>query len=165
MGTSRGCRSRGLVVLGAVTVLRARLLPNAARCAADRCGKTNRGVRFRCAIVATHVHRMRPSFRSWVRTKQLSPSSCHVTAVSSDRRRAVVRAVRTLPEREQRLIELRFGFDGEPRSLATVGRELGITRQRARQLEREALAKLERVFAINVLGEIDRASPELPRAA
>jgi RNA polymerase sigma factor (sigma-70 family) len=98
---------------------------------------------------------MTPSFRSGVRTKQLSPSSGHATAVSSDRRR-VVRAVRTLPKREQRVIELRFGFDGEPRSLATVGRELGITRQRTRQLEREALAKLERALTINVLGEIDR---------
>jgi DNA-directed RNA polymerase sigma subunit (sigma70/sigma32) len=98
-------------------------------------------------------------------TKQLSPSSGHATAVSSDRRRAVFRAVRMLTELEQRVIELRFGFDGEPRSLATVGRELGITRQRTRQLEREALAKLERALAINVLGEIDRASTELPRAA
>lgn len=99
--------------------------------------------------------------------KQLSPSSRGDIAEtgSSVRRRAVVRAVRTLPEREQRLIALRYGFDGEPRSLATVGRELGITRQRTRQLEREALRKLERALAINVRGEIDRASAELPQVA
>jgi RNA polymerase primary sigma factor len=81
------------------------------------------------------------------------------------RRRAVVRAVRTLPEREQRLIELRFGFDGEPHSLATVARKLAITRERARQLEREALTKLEQALATTALGERDRASAELSRAA
>ena len=57
------------------------------------------------------------------------------------------------PEREQRLIELLFGFDDEPPSLSTVGRKLGITRERARQLEREALAKLERALATAILGE------------
>jgi DNA-directed RNA polymerase sigma subunit (sigma70/sigma32) len=72
--------------------------------------------------------------------------------------------VRTLTKHERRLIELRFGFDGEPRSLATVGRELGITRQRTRQLEREALTKLERALDSRAR-EIDRASAELARAA
>jgi RNA polymerase sigma factor (sigma-70 family) len=83
-----------------------------------------------------------------MRTKQLPPSCGHATAAFSDRRRAVASAVQTLTTHERRLIELRFGFDGEPRSLATVGRELGITRQRTRQLEREALAKLERALPI-----------------
>jgi hypothetical protein len=46
--------------------------------------------------------------------KQPPHSSGHATAeaLSFARRRAVVRAVRTLSECEQRLIELRFGFDG-----------------------------------------------------
>jgi DNA-directed RNA polymerase sigma subunit (sigma70/sigma32) len=70
-----------------------------------------------------------------------------------------------LPEREQRLIELRFGFDGEQHSLATAGRKLGITRERARQLEREALTKLERALATATVGESNRASAELARAA
>ena len=56
-------------------------------------------------------------------------------------------AVRDLPERERRLIELRFGIDCEPHSLEKIGRELGITRERARQLELEALAALERKLA------------------
>ena len=58
-------------------------------------------------------------------------------------REAVRRAVRDLPERERRLIELRYGLDGEPQSLEAIGRELGITRERVRQLEIESLAKLE----------------------
>jgi RNA polymerase primary sigma factor len=86
--------------------------------------------------------------------KQPPHSNGDVTAgaLSSARRCAVVGAVRTLPEREQRLIELRFGFDVEQHSLAMVGRKLGITRERARQLEREALTKLERTLATAVVG-------------
>ena len=41
------------------------------------------------------------------------------------------------------MLELRYGLqDGVERNLAEVGRELGITRERARQIEREALGKL-----------------------
>jgi RNA polymerase primary sigma factor len=48
-----------------------------------------------------------------------------------------------LPERERRVIELRFGFDGEEqRSLEAIGKELGLTRERVRQLEASAFAKL-----------------------
>ena len=68
-------------------------------------------------------------------------------AAASLQRRAVHRAVNRLPERERRLIELRFGLDGEPHSLEAIGRELGITRERVRQLEQEALAKLEHELA------------------
>lgn len=64
--------------------------------------------------------------------------------------------MRTPPEREQRLIELLFGFDDEPPSLSTVGRKLGITCEGARQLERKALAKLERALATAILGESHR---------
>ena len=64
-------------------------------------------------------------------------------ATAAVQREAVRRAVRDLPERERRLIELRYGLDGEPQSLEAIGRELGITRERVRQLEIESLAKLE----------------------
>jgi RNA polymerase primary sigma factor len=55
----------------------------------------------------------------------------------------VRRAVGNLPERERRLIELRFGLDGEPHTLEEIGKTLGIGRERVRQLERDALVKLE----------------------
>jgi RNA polymerase primary sigma factor len=51
-------------------------------------------------------------------------------------------ALQTLPDRERRVIELRFGFDGESRSLEAIGKELGITRERVRQLEASAFARL-----------------------
>jgi RNA polymerase primary sigma factor len=55
---------------------------------------------------------------------------------------AVRRAVETLPERQRRVLELRFGFDGEVQSLEKIGKELGITRERVRQLEQDGLARL-----------------------
>ena len=55
---------------------------------------------------------------------------------------AVRQALEKLPERERRVIEMRFGFDGEANSLEAIGRELGITRERVRQLEAEAFARL-----------------------
>ena len=48
-----------------------------------------------------------------------------------------------LGERERRILSLRFGLDrGEPRTLDEVGLELHLTRERIRQIERSALAKL-----------------------
>jgi len=52
-------------------------------------------------------------------------------------------AVKCLSPREQDVLRLRFGLDGtEPHTLEAVGRELHITRERARQLELQALDKL-----------------------
>jgi RNA polymerase primary sigma factor len=65
-------------------------------------------------------------------------------AVDSVRRREVRRAIESLPERERRIVELRFGIGGEPQALEAIGKELGITRERVRQLEADALDKLER---------------------
>jgi RNA polymerase primary sigma factor len=49
----------------------------------------------------------------------------------------------TLPRRERGVLELRFGLaDGRARTLEEVGREFGVTRERIRQIEKEALRKL-----------------------
>lgn len=56
-------------------------------------------------------------------------------------------ALDLLPPREARLLRLRYGIDGEERTLEEVGRELGISRERTRQLERSALEKLEQALA------------------
>src|SRR5712672_823187 len=64
-------------------------------------------------------------------------------AVDAVRRQRIQRAVADLPERQRRIIELRFGFGGESASLETIGKELGLTRERVRQLESEALMRLQ----------------------
>jgi RNA polymerase primary sigma factor len=49
----------------------------------------------------------------------------------------------TLPLREARILRLRFGLDdGRVHSLSDVGRKLGVTRERVRQIEAQALRKL-----------------------
>jgi RNA polymerase primary sigma factor len=54
--------------------------------------------------------------------------------------RALVEAVRSLPEREARIIEMRHGLDGsDTLTLREVSEELGISQERARQVEIKAL--------------------------
>ena len=55
-------------------------------------------------------------------------------------------AIENLPEREKRVIKLRYGMNGDqdPKSLEQIGRELGLTRERVRQIETQALERLAR---------------------
>jgi RNA polymerase primary sigma factor len=62
-------------------------------------------------------------------------------------RQTVRRGLERLPERERLIVERRFGFQGEPQSLETVGRALGVTRERVRQLQVQALKQLETELA------------------
>jgi RNA polymerase primary sigma factor len=54
------------------------------------------------------------------------------------------RAVAALPDRQQEVVKLRYGLngDGNPKSLDEIGRQMGLTRERVRQLEAEALERL-----------------------
>jgi RNA polymerase primary sigma factor len=64
------------------------------------------------------------------------------------------RALEELPERDARVIRLRFGLGGnEPRTLEQVGRELGLTRERVRQIERRALERLANAREAQALRE------------
>jgi RNA polymerase primary sigma factor len=60
------------------------------------------------------------------------------------RREAVQRALADLPDRERAVIELRFGLGdrGEPASLEQIGKTLGLTRERVRQIEAAAMRRL-----------------------
>ena len=51
--------------------------------------------------------------------------------------------LRTLPDRDMRIVRLRYGLvDGRARTLEEVGREFGLTRERIRQIESKTLARL-----------------------
>jgi RNA polymerase primary sigma factor len=53
------------------------------------------------------------------------------------------RSIDRLPEREGRILALRYGFlDGVPRTLEEIGEEFNLTRERIRQLEKLALCRL-----------------------
>ena len=57
-----------------------------------------------------------------------------------------------LDERERIVIALRFGLDGtEPKTLEEIGRRLGFSRERARQLESKALKRLAQLSEMEPL--------------
>jgi RNA polymerase primary sigma factor len=61
----------------------------------------------------------------------------------SDELRQVLGLLETMDAREATVLRLRFGLDGEePMTLKEIGDRLGLTRERVRQIEREALAAL-----------------------
>ena len=56
----------------------------------------------------------------------------------------VQEALRTLPQRERRVLELRYGLDPEgPMTLEDIGRRVGLTRERVRQIEVKTLHMLK----------------------
>jgi RNA polymerase primary sigma factor len=63
------------------------------------------------------------------------------------RKEGVRRALDALPPRERRVLELRFGFEGDQWTLEAIGQELSVTRERVRQLEAQGLARMEKAFA------------------
>jgi RNA polymerase primary sigma factor len=65
-------------------------------------------------------------------------------ALDSLQRLAVREGVARLPERERRVLELRFGLGCQPQPLEKIGKELGISRERVRQVESDALELLGR---------------------
>src|SRR4029450_13445170 len=71
---------------------------------------------------------------------------------------AVRHAVETLPDREREVVKLRYGMDGDadPKSLEGIGRILGLTRERVRQIESQALGRLAERREIEALA--DRAA-------
>ena len=64
-------------------------------------------------------------------------------------------AVETLPDREREVVKLRYGMDGDadPKSLEEIGRMMGLTRERVRQIESQALARLAERREIEALSE------------
>jgi RNA polymerase primary sigma factor len=62
-----------------------------------------------------------------------------------------------LTEREALIVRLRYGFDAyEPHSLQDIGDVLGISRERVRQIEKQAFAKLRQLPQSAGLAELAR---------
>jgi RNA polymerase primary sigma factor len=72
------------------------------------------------------------------------PSREEVSSLADYDREALVSALDlALTERERHILEMRYGLGGdEPATLERIGERIGLTRERVRQIENQALAKL-----------------------
>ncbi|MGH7255756.1 MAG: sigma factor-like helix-turn-helix DNA-binding protein, partial [Nitrospirales bacterium] len=83
----------------------------------------------------------------------VSPSR---TAEGIQRRTEVMQWVRTLQDKEKMVILRRFGLDGgEAQTLEEIGRQLGLTRERVRQIETAALVRLRSVIERQTMRQED----------
>lgn len=75
--------------------------------------------------------------------------------LSNSEKESLETVLDTLAEREKRVIKLRYGLnDGTEHTLAQIGRDLGISRERVRQIEDEALRKLRHHTRVQYLQEL-----------
>ncbi|MFL5925064.1 MAG: sigma-70 family RNA polymerase sigma factor, partial [Gaiellaceae bacterium] len=74
-------------------------------------------------------------------SEQVAPEEELTVSLETD---VLRRAVSQLPEREREVVKRRYGLNGDrdPASLEAIGRELGLTRERVRQIEARALEQL-----------------------
>jgi RNA polymerase primary sigma factor len=68
------------------------------------------------------------------------------------RRETVAKILRSLPRREREVLVMRYGLDNsQPATLEAIGRRLGLTRERVRQIELETLRRLARLHEMSGL--------------
>jgi RNA polymerase primary sigma factor len=73
--------------------------------------------------------------------------SVEQTSLEKDRQREINAILSTLSSREEKVLQLRFGLNGEePKSLEETGLFFGLTRERIRQIQAEAIKKLRESF-------------------
>jgi RNA polymerase sigma factor (sigma-70 family) len=78
------------------------------------------------------------------------------TAEGVMRRAEMMEWVQELPEKEQTVIMSRFGLDGsEAKTLEEIGRAMGLTRERVRQIEMAALARLRHTIERRTMTQTD----------
>lgn len=95
------------------------------------------------------VERFRPGDVSLLALKQDHRTSpIQAERVGGERTAQVERFMSELNERERKIVEMRYGFgsvDSKPQTLRQVGQNMGVTKERVRQIEIRALEKMRRV--------------------
>ncbi|MBQ9800069.1 MAG: sigma-70 family RNA polymerase sigma factor [Thermoguttaceae bacterium] len=95
------------------------------------------------------VERFRPCDVSLLELKQDQRSSPRqAERVYAEQTSQVARFMRDLNERERQIVEMRYGFgaaDSKPQTLRQVGQNMGVTKERVRQIEIRALEKMRRI--------------------
>jgi hypothetical protein len=110
-------------------------LRNVSRLWIERHGERAAGV---VSAILNRPVRLEELFPNWDQPEErpLAREECDLV------RRALEARSRTLTAREMWVLLLTFGLSGQPPSFAAVGRQMGLTRERVRQIEVVALAKL-----------------------
>jgi RNA polymerase primary sigma factor len=92
------------------------------------------------------------SFGDLVAASELGPAEEFDVSLRED---VVRRALAKLGEREREVLKLRYGLNGgeDPLSLQEIGRRMGVTRERVRQIELDALSRLAVMREIEALSE------------
>jgi RNA polymerase primary sigma factor len=71
------------------------------------------------------------------------------------RSQALTEALRSLTDRERQVVVLRYGLtDAEPKTLEEIGRRLGLTRERVRQIELDSLKRLASLREMESVGQL-----------
>jgi len=84
--------------------------------------------------------------RRWngeIATGRLPETQAYDVFAQLDARQSLLAALDRLPARQRAVVVLRYGLgDADPKTLEEIGRKLGLTRERVRQIEVEALKRL-----------------------
>ena len=72
----------------------------------------------------------------------LDDESMSLSAQNKMLKEELIVVLSTLSPREEKILRLRYGFDGREKTLEEIGAELHVTRERIRQIELRALRKL-----------------------
>jgi RNA polymerase primary sigma factor len=63
-------------------------------------------------------------------------------------------ALSDLPKREENVLRLYFGFEGDPMTLEAIGDKLGVTRERVRQMKEKALWRIRTSKRLRALASL-----------
>ncbi len=82
---------------------------------------------------------------SFLKEEQISPEDAIITQIMIEN---LKRAMKKLTKREFQILALRFGFaTDKPKTLSEVGKIMGLSRERVRQIEKKGLEKLKKIMA------------------